>query len=120
MAQHIQLGRTGEETAAEYLCGQGLIVLDRNWRCEYGEVDIVAREGNTLVFVEVKTRRSVQAGHPLEAITPAKLERMQQVAFEWMRGHPVHRGRQVRIDAVSVVMPVRGGIQVRHIEAVEL
>ena len=68
----IQLGALGERIAAAYLTDAGLRVLDRNWRCREGELDIVAREGDALVFCEVKTRRGIGFGHPVEAVDPGQ------------------------------------------------
>ncbi|HYX97629.1 MAG TPA: YraN family protein, partial [Geodermatophilus sp.] len=70
------LGARGERIAAAHLTDSGLRVLDRNWRCREGELDIVARDGDTLVFCEVKTRRAVGFGHPVEAVGHAKQRRL--------------------------------------------
>lgn len=96
-------GRLGEELAASYLIAHGLIVLDRNWRCDVGEVDIVAREGDALVICEVKTRSSLRFGSPLEAVTPAKAARLRRLAACWVRAHDV-RPQQIRIDLVGIVL----------------
>lgn len=96
-------GRQGEAIAAEHLIGQGLIVLDRNWRCDIGEIDIVAREGDTLVICEVKTRSSRRFGDPLEAITSAKANRLRRLAARWVTENDVHP-REIRIDLVGIVM----------------
>ena len=74
----------GEELAARYLAEQGWVVLDRNWRCTHGEIDLVARDGDCLVFCEVKTRRGLGYGSPTEAIAYAKLHRLRQLAAEWI------------------------------------
>ena len=66
------LGAYGEELAARHLRERGLVVLDRNWRCPLGEIDLVLRDGDTLVVCEVKTRSGVGYGTPHEAVTPAK------------------------------------------------
>jgi putative endonuclease len=96
-------GRLGEDLAAAHLIAQGLIVLDRNWRCEAGEVDIVAREGDALVICEVKTRSSRRFGSPLEAVTPVKAARLRRLAACWVREHRV-RPREIRIDLVGIVL----------------
>ncbi len=96
-------GRLGEDLAAAHLIAQGLIVLDRNWRCEVGEVDIVARDGDALVICEVKTRSSRRFGSPLEAVTPAKAARLRRLAACWVRAHHV-RPQQIRIDLVGIVL----------------
>ena len=74
-ARRLALGAYGERLAAQHLVEQGLVVLDRNWRCDAGEIDLVLREGAVLVICEVKTRSSDACGTPHEAVTPAKLER---------------------------------------------
>ena len=71
-----ELGFHGERIAAAYLSSSGLRLLDRNWRCREGELDIVARDGDALVFCEVKTRRGVGYGHPVEAVTHTKQRRL--------------------------------------------
>jgi putative endonuclease len=96
-------GRFGEELATTHLISQGLVVLDRNWRCDVGEVDIVAREGDVLVICEVKTRSSRRFGSPLEAITPAKAARLRRLAARWVSEHDV-RPTQIRIDLVGIVI----------------
>jgi putative endonuclease len=106
-------GRQGEELAAAYLIGQGLIVLDRNWRCDLGEVDIVAREGDSLVICEVKTRSSRRYGSPLEAVTPAKAARLRRLAACWVRAHQV-RPHQIRIDLVGIVL-AGGDPEIEHV-----
>lgn len=96
------LGSNGEELAARYLTDSGMCIIDRNWRCPEGEIDLVAVDGATLVIVEVKTRSSLAFGHPLEAISPAKLARLHVLAGVWVRANAryfTHR----RIDAVSVL-----------------
>lgn len=74
------LGAQGEERAAEHLLANGYHILTRNWRCNRGEIDIIARDGETLVFVEVKTRSSGRCGTPAEAVTPRKQEKIRQLA----------------------------------------
>jgi putative endonuclease len=69
MAAKDALGKRGEDLAADYLRGAGLSIVERNWRCALGEIDVIARDGGETVFVEVKTRAGVGYGHPLEAIT---------------------------------------------------
>jgi putative endonuclease len=96
-------GRLGEELAARHLTRQGLVVLDRNWRCDIGELDIVAREGDALVICEVKTRRSRRFGSPLEAITPEKAARLRRLAARWVQAHDV-RPAHIRIDVVGIIL----------------
>jgi putative endonuclease len=74
------LGRRGELLAAAHLRGQGMTVLDTNWRCSQGEIDLVARDAGCLVFVEVKTRSGTGYGHPLEAITETRIDAVAVIA----------------------------------------
>ncbi|GAA1847884.1 YraN family protein [Microbacterium koreense] len=103
MAAKDDLGRAGEERAAEYLHARGYTVLDRNWRCQDGEVDIVAAHEADIVFVEVKTRRGFGFGHPFEAIDARKRTRMWRVAMAWIAAHRHEmRGRKLRFAAVGL------------------
>jgi putative endonuclease len=111
------LGAYGEQLAARYLEDRGLQVLDRNWRCAHGEVDLVARDGDCLVFCEVKTRRSERFGAPVEAVTRHKETRLRRLASAWLQEHEV-RGGRVRIDVIGVLRPVTGPARVRHVMGV--
>lgn len=103
-AKHI-LGIFGERLAADFLERAGLTVIDRNWRGESGEIDLVALEADELVFVEVKTRSSLRLGDPLEAIDERKLQRLRRLSFEWCRANSARaRGLRPRIDAVGVLV----------------
>ena len=117
MAAKDALGKRGEALAAEHLERAGLAIIDRNWRCPQGEIDLVALDGSELVFVEVKTRSSVAFGHPLESITPVKLARLRRLAAAWCEAHPGDHNR-IRIDAVAVIAPLRGEVVVEHLERV--
>ncbi|GAB7190584.1 YraN family protein [Kineococcus sp. NUM-3379] len=111
------VGGYGERVAVRYLQQAGMVVLARNWRCELGEVDVVARDGDCLVVCEVKTRRTTAAGHPLEAVTPAKVARLRRLAAAWMAAAGVHPP-EVRLDVVAVLRPRRGPALVEHLRAV--
>ena len=111
------LGAYGEELAARHLVGQGMVLLDRNWRCEAGEIDLVLREGDVLVVCEVKTRSGLGFGTPHEAITDAKLERLRLLAGRWAAAHGV-RPADVRIDLVAVLRPRRGPSTLEHVAGV--
>ena len=117
MAEKDELGKLGERLAAEFLERAGFTIIERNWRCARGEIDLIARDGTETVFVEVKTRSSLAFGHPFEAITDRKLERLRGLAVQWCRDHPVRRGG-IRIDAVSVVAPRGVAAQIDHLRAV--
>jgi putative endonuclease len=112
------VGQYGERVAAQHLRGAGYEVLDRNWRCRWGELDLVARDGDCVVAVEVKTRRSTAAGHPFEAVTPVKLARLRRLLAEWMSAHEAVSSRAVRIDVVAVLRPPRGPAVVEHLRGV--
>ncbi|MUK00808.1 YraN family protein [Vibrio cholerae] len=112
-----QLGRRGEATAAEFLEKAGLRIVDRNWRCPAGEIDLVAVEGSTLVIVEVKTRSSDDFGQPLEAITAGKLERLYLLASKWARAHNL-RFSGFRVDAVGILDDGAGPPRIEHVRAV--
>ena len=111
------LGRTGEQVAAEYLERAGLRVLDRNWRSATGEIDIVAAERYALVVVEVKARTGMRYGSPLEAVSRAKRARLRRLAVQWLNAHGI-RFDQVRIDVVGLVYDGTGGFSIEHIRGV--
>jgi putative endonuclease len=111
------LGRYGEQLAARYLTERGIAVIDRNWRCAHGELDLVARDGDCLVFCEVKTRRSVRFGDPLEAVTWSKATRLRRLAVAWLQVHD-ERGARIRIDVIAILRPPHGRAQIRHVVGV--
>ncbi|MDM7856077.1 YraN family protein [Cellulomonas alba] len=111
------LGRYGEEVAAAHVVRRGWQVLDRNWRAPHGELDLVALDGDELVVVEVKTRRSVVFGHPAEAVTPVKLARVRRLAAAWLAEHQV-RPASVRVDVVAVLVTPGSPVRVQHLEGV--
>ena len=94
-----------------------MVLVDRNWRCEAGEIDLVLREGDVLVFCEVKTRRGVAFGHPLEAVGRDKAERLGLLAGRWMHEHGV-QPPGMRIDLVGVLVRERGAAEVTHVRGV--
>jgi putative endonuclease len=111
------VGRYGEDLAADFLDAAGLSILERNWRCADGEVDIVAADGETVVFVEVKTRSTVAFGDPAEAVTAVKAARIHRLAMQWLDEHRdwAGRWRELRFDVVSIVRLAPGGPSVRHL-----
>lgn len=111
------VGEYGEKLAAEHLVDDGMVILDRRWRCAIGEVDIVAVDGDCLVVCEVKTRRSIVVGSPVEAVTRPKLLRLRRLAGAWLEAHDGH-WPEVRIDVVGVLVPRRGGPEVTHLSGV--
>ena len=111
------LGRYGEQLAARYLREQGMEVVERNWRCEHGEVDIVARDGSCLVVCEVKTRRGTAFGDPVEAVTVAKAMRLRRLTRAYLRERGRHPG-PVRIDVVGVLCEPGRPPLIRHVRGV--
>lgn len=116
-ARNKGLGEYGERVAVEHLRSLGMVVLARNWTCKFGEIDIVARDGTTLVICEVKTRSSSAYGGPFEAITGRKAARLRRLAMHWLEVHDLDPP-SVRIDVVSVVLPQRGAPVVDRIAGV--
>lgn len=116
-ARNKALGAYGEQVAAEYLRSQGMAILNRNWSCRYGEVDIVARDDATLVVCEVKTRSGTGYGSPLEAVGPQKATRLRRLAAHWLEVHDL-QPPSVRIDVISVLVPRRGAPRVECIRGV--
>ena len=111
------LGRYGEDVAARHLVEQGIIVVERNWRCEIGEIDIVGRDGDVLVICEVKTRGGTGFGSPLEAVAKAKAVRLRRLAARWLADHGA-RPAHVRFDVVGVLASGTGAAQVEHVRGV--
>ncbi len=118
------LGTYGERMAARYLRESGLEVLDRNWRCTLGEIDLVARDGACLVVCEVKTRRSTSFGSPVEAVDHRKLARLRRLSASWLaerRATPpglAWRVDAVRVDVVGVLRPRVGPCVIEHLAGV--
>lgn len=102
MAAKDRLGRYGEDVAAAHLEGAGLVVLERNWRCSGGELDIIARDGSTLVFCEVKTRSGTGFGLPVESVVGAKARRIRGLAARWLADQDIGWA-DLRFDVVSVL-----------------
>jgi putative endonuclease len=116
------VGRFGEDVAAEALEQAGLRIVARNWRCREGELDIVASEGDVLVFCEVKARSGTGFGTPVEAVTTAKARRLRVLAARWLveqRGdEPARQGwATIRFDVVGVLRG-RDGVRVEHLRGV--
>jgi putative endonuclease len=105
-----RLGQRGEEIAVRYLRQQGYAILARNWRCPAGEIDIVAREGETLVFVEVRTRRGDRFGTPEASITPAKQAKLVEVAQTYLQEANLEDVAW-RIDVVAIEIGRRSEVK---------
>lgn len=111
------LGHYGEGLAARMLVDAGLRILDRNWRCPVGEIDIVAAEGPTLIICEVKTRSSLRYGAPLEAVNWRKVQRLHVLGNRWAATHH-WPGKIIRIDVVAILVPRTGRAQLQHVRGV--
>ena len=97
----VEVAGWGESEAARYLRRLGWEILETNWHCRYGEIDIVARQGEALVFVEVKARRSRSFGLPEEAITPAKQRRLLRSAWTYLEDRGL-QGSPWRVDVIAI------------------
>jgi putative endonuclease len=111
------LGKAGEQAAVEYLESVGFRILDRNWRCAEGEIDIVAVDRHVFVVCEVKTRSGTRFGTPLEAVGRTKLRRLRKLAVLWLNAHGI-RYELVRVDIVGLVYEGTGGYTIEHLRAV--
>jgi putative endonuclease len=116
-ARRLRLGAYGEACAARHLTDLGMVVLDRNWRCQAGEIDLVLREGPTLVVCEVKTRTSPDYGAPVEAVTAEKADRLRRLAVAWMEQRGV-RPAEVRLDLVGVMVRGTTVVSLDHVRGV--
>jgi len=108
-----KLGDRGEDAAVAYLERAGMTVVERNWRCSAGEIDVIALDGDELVLCEVKTRRTASKGTPDEAVTPAKQRRYARLAAAYIQ----HAGLQepkVRFDVVSILVISEDRALLRH------
>lgn len=117
MDGHQALGRYGETLAARYLRERGMTIVERNWRCAEGEIDLVALDGNCLVICEVKTRRGTGTGDPLEAVTWQKARRLRRLAAAYLRTQP-GTVPDVRIDVIGILAERGRRPVVRHVVAV--
>jgi putative endonuclease len=119
MAAKDDFGRAGEQRAAAHLRARGFDVLDRNWRTAGGEVDVVARRADALVFVEVKTRTTDGFGDPLEAVDARKRARLWRLANAWCAQHPeLARGRARRLDVIGITGADPATARLEHVEDV--
>jgi len=117
MDGHVALGKYGEELAARYLRERGMQILERNWRCAEGEIDVVALDGDCLVVCEVKTRGGTGVGDPLESVTWEKARRLRRLAAAYLRSRP-GLVPQVRIDVIGIVAQRGRRPVLRHVVAV--
>lgn len=117
-----RLGARGEELAEQVLLDAGMAIVDRNWRCREGEIDLIAVDEvsgtSTIVFCEVKLRRGNGFGSPLEAVTFEKVRRLRRTAAAWLREHPAV-GIEIRIDVIGLLATPDQPMQVMHVRGVE-
>ncbi|HEY7106590.1 MAG TPA: YraN family protein [Acidimicrobiia bacterium] len=111
------LGVAGEDAVAEWYARAGYAVLDRNWRCREGELDLVVASDGVIVFCEVKTRRGTAYGAPFEAVTIAKQRRLRTLALQWLAAHPARRAPTLRFDVASVLQARGAAPAITVIEA---
>lgn len=110
----INLGKQGEDLASQHLKKMGFTILARNYRQKSGEIDIIARDRNCLVFVEVKTRKSLRFGQPFEAVTPKKQAQLSKVALDYLSRNKL-LDQSARFDVISILLPDNGKITIEHI-----
>lgn len=110
----LTLGAWGEDRAAEYLCQQGMKILERNFRTPVGEIDIIARYKSWLVFLEVKTRRSTAFGTPQEAVGARKQRQIIRTAHWYLQNNKSAK-LQPRFDVIAILCQSEDGLQITHI-----
>jgi len=118
MAAHNELGRWGEEQAAEYLQEQGYEIIERDWKSGHHDLDIIARDGQALVIVEVKTRRNRLFGSPEEAVDYKKRQSLQRAMNHYVKSHRTYG--QMRFDIISVVGTIGCKPEIDHIKDVAI
>lgn len=114
MAYHNDLGKLGEKLAANYLTEKGYTIIERNWRINKLEIDLIASLGDTLIFVEVKTRSNIEYGHPELAVSPRKETLIAAAAKGYMK--KIDHDWAIRFDIVSIVMHRNKQPDIRHLE----
>ena len=114
----LALGRYGEELAAAHLVAAGMVLLERNWRCRAGELDLVAQEPDgTIVFVEVKTRSGTGFGAPSEAVDRRKAAKVRSVALRWLVERRPPGAGDLRFDVISIVRRRGAAPELQHLRA---
>ncbi len=116
MAKHNDLGKWGEEEAAEFLAKKGYVILERDWRLGHYDLDIVAMTEDSmyLVFVEVKTRQTDEVEDPAQAVDIRKQKNLAFAADKYIKSHPV--SQEIRFDIISIVGSPTGEVHIEHIE----
>ena len=110
----IKLGAQGEDLAVDYLKKKGLTIRVRNYRKKTGEIDIIAQDGQCLVFIEVKTRKSLRFGQPYESVTLTKQAQISRVALDYITRNKLH-DQPVRFDVISILLQSGGDTDINHL-----
>ena len=118
MATHNELGKWGEDLAADYLQRKGYTIIERDWKSGKRDLDIIAQDGNVIVFVEVKTRRNRLYGEPEESVDYHKLQNLQQAISHYVKFKHIHQ--EIRFDIISIVGTVGTDPDIQHIQNVAL
>lgn len=115
MAAHNELGTWGEDLAADYLQQKGYDIIERDWHSGHRDIDIIARDGDTIVFVEIKTRRNRMFGEPEEAIDYMKLRHLRTAINHYIKYKYIRN--DIRFDVITIVgMPYDGEPEITHIK----
>lgn len=117
MSANLSRGKKGEDAATEFLRKKGYKILERNFRTQFGEVDLIAREDNVLVFIEVKTRQSTKYGMPEESVTPRKIASIIRTGQYYKLTHP-DTPDLIRIDVIAVELVRNSDVTIRHLKNV--
>lgn len=104
------LGVSGEQKAIEYLKEKGYLILNKNYQCSIGEIDIICKKNNVIVFVEVKQRETLKFGHPREAVTPYKINKIKMVATNYLKFNKL-TNQKIRFDVIDILAD-----KITHIE----
>jgi len=113
MAQHNELGKKGEQFAVDYLLQNGYVIVERNYRFQKAEVDIIARKGEILAIVEVKTRSTVDFGNPQDFVKPKQIQRLVKAVDEYVTVNNLDV--EVRFDIIAIVKQGKG-YNIEHLE----
>ncbi|ACK42804.1 MULTISPECIES: YraN family protein [Dictyoglomus] len=104
-----EIGKLGEDFTVEFLSSRGFIVLERNYKVSFGEIDIIARKGDILIFVEVKTRRNLDFGMPVESVSFEKQNRIKKIAEIYVKNKQL-RFKEIRFDIMSIILSPKGEV----------
>ncbi len=111
---HRHIGNKAEDLACEYLQNKGWEILERNYYSGHSEIDIIARDGSSIVFLEVKMRSSTRFGHPIEQVTQAKVEHVFKAAEAWISEKELHES-PLRFDIISILKQKNQPVIIEHI-----